>query len=182
MGNSKNVACCRDSLVYSLCAVVPEAYDRDGEPCWNQVPATYFPAIVSRRGEAVLLIRFYALWIRGGFAAGASTTRAQAGASYYGAMELSGNLWKTLITIGNETGRSFEGTHGNGSLTSDGFADNSDWPGYVTSKVSGLTGSGIRGGNWKDGSPYVRVSDRSFSGHGLGRREHGGGRCVRTEP
>jgi len=127
--------------------------------------------------------------IRCGAFATSSTTRTQAGASYYGVMELSGNLWKTLIVIGNETGRSFEGTHGDGELTTttsyEGNATNTDWPGIDSTTargVTGYTGSGIRGGNWKDGAVYNRVSDRAFSGHALGRREHSGGRCVRTEP
>ena len=121
--------------------------------------------------------------IRCGAFSTSSTTRTQAGASYYGVMELSGNLYERPVTIGNETGRSFEGTHGNGSLTSDGFADNSDWPGYVTSKVSGATGSGLRGGDWSNAATYARVSARSYAAYTSANRDADyGGRCVRTEP
>ena len=123
--------------------------------------------------------------LRCGIFAGNSnnTTRATAGASYYGVMELSGNLWERPVTVGNETGRSFTGTHGNGTLTSDGYADNSDWPGYVTSKISGATGSGIRGGGWLFSSTYARVSDRNHAAHTYtSRSKISGARASRTSP
>jgi hypothetical protein len=40
----------------------------------------------------------------GVFATGA-TTRAQCGASYYGAMEVSGNQWERPLPVGNTQGR-----------------------------------------------------------------------------
>jgi len=119
--------------------------------------------------------------IRCGAFSTSSTTRTQAGASYYGVMELSGNVWERPVTVGNETGRSFEGTHGNGSLTSDGFADNSDWPGYVTSKVSSATGSTSNGGNWNNDTSLAHVSYR-YSAADTARSNNKGGRCARTEP
>ena len=121
--------------------------------------------------------------VRCGIFATGSSTRQQAGASYYGVMEMSGNLWERPVTVGKETGRSFEGTHGDGELTSGGFADNSDWPGYVTDKVSGATGSGFRGGNWSGDAANARMSDRSYaaSTH-TNRGSNYGGRAARTSP
>jgi len=120
--------------------------------------------------------------LRCGIFAQSGTSRQEAGASYYGVMELSGNLWERPVTVGNETGRSFEGTHGDGDLTSGGYADNSDWPGYVTDKVSGATGSGLRVGGWSSGSGNARVSDRYFAAWGYTDRvNYYGGRCARTE-
>jgi len=135
--------------------------------------------------------------IRCGAFATSSTTRTQAGASYYGAMELSGNLWEKCVTVGNNTsgdvvgGRSFAGTHGDGVLNTttsyEGNATNSDWPGYNTSVstrgVYAAAGSGFRGGDWYHVATYARVSDRYYAAHTYtGRGDNGGGRCARTEP
>lgn len=99
--------------------------------------------------------------LRVGSFATASSTREQAGASYYGIMDLSGNLWERTVSVGNATGRNFTAPiHGNGLLTSDGFCDISTWPGFVTDKVSGATGAGFRGGAWIDTSIRLRASDR----------------------
>lgn len=99
--------------------------------------------------------------LRVGSFATASSTREQAGASYYGIMDLSGNLWERTVSVGNATGRNFTAPiHGNGLLTSDGFCDISTWPGFVTDKVSGATGAGFRGGAWIDTSIRLGASDR----------------------
>lgn len=120
---------------------------------------------------------------RVGIYAESSSDREDAGASFYGAMELSGNLWERPVTVGNSTGRSFTGTHGDGSLSSSGYADNSDWPGYSSGTVSGATGSGFRGGTWSYSSSLSRVSDRSYAAHVItSRYTFSGGRAVRTSP
>ena len=119
----------------------------------------------------------------GSFATG-SSTREQAGASYYGIMDLSGNLWERTVSVGNATGRNFTGTiHGNGLLTNDGFCDISIWPGFVSTKVSGATGAGFRGGDWKFPSIYMRSSDR-FAASAVITDRHAqyGFRAVRTAP
>ena len=101
----------------------------------------------------------------GSFATGTST-REQAGASYYGIMNLSDNLWERSVCVGNSTGRNFTGSiHGNGLLTLDGFCDISTWPGYVnnSNKVENDTGIGFRGGAWPATSLLLRVSDRFYT-------------------
>lgn len=115
--------------------------------------------------------------VRVGIFATASTSRSQAGASYYGAMDLSGDLWERVVSI-NDAGRSFTGTHGNGSLGADGNASgNSDWPGTSAS------GSGFRGGDWTDPSDRMRVSDRFIGAYTeTGRTASRGFRSVRTAP
>ncbi|MDP2904740.1 MAG: hypothetical protein Q8O22_00380 [Candidatus Omnitrophota bacterium] len=128
--------------------------------------------------------------MRGGVAAVSSSTRTQAGASYYGVMELSGNLWERPVTVGNSNGRSFIGSHGDGILTTtasyEGNATNLDWPGIdaTTARgVTGATGSGFRGGNWFNGSSYARVSGRFSAANTYASRNIDyGGRCVRTSP
>lgn len=120
---------------------------------------------------------------RCGLFATGSSSRLQSGASYYGVMELSGNLLERVVTVGNAAGRSFAGTHGDGVLSSSGNAENSDWPGYVTSQVTGSTGSGLRGGDWSHDPTQVRVSDRENAANaGASPRDSDyQGRCARSE-
>ncbi len=122
--------------------------------------------------------------MRVGSFATASSTRQQAGASYYGIMELSGNNWERTVSVGNATGRNFTAPiHGNGLLTNDGFCDNSTWPGFVTDKVSGATGAGFRGGVWGNASFYLRASDRLYASLvGSARGSDYGFRAVRSVP
>ena len=112
------------------------------------------------------------------FAANASNTgRVTSGATYYGIMEMSGNLWERNITVGNPEGRSFTGTHGDGSLTSTGEADVTSWPGSTS------VGSGFFGGNWKSNNDYLRVSNRHYGASQNGGRYHNqGGRGLRQAP
>ncbi|MDD4908078.1 MAG: SUMF1/EgtB/PvdO family nonheme iron enzyme [Candidatus Omnitrophica bacterium] len=77
------------------------------------------------------------------------------GASYYGAINLTGNCWERCVTVGHPLGRAYDGLHGDGVLTEDGFADVANWPGKDG------TGAGNRGGVWS--SPaliYLRVNVR----------------------
>ena len=122
--------------------------------------------------------------LRVGSFATSSSSRAQAGASYYGIMELSGNLWERTVSVGHATGRNFTAPiHGNGLLTSDGFCDISTWPGFVTDKVSGATGAGYRGGDWFSTSIFLRASSRSRASVVLtGRSSAVGFRAVRSVP
>lgn len=122
--------------------------------------------------------------MRVGSFATASSTRELAGASYYGIMELSGNLWERTVSVGNSTGRVFTvGPHGNGLLSSDGFCDIATWPGYITNKVTGAMGSGLRGGAWNSISAYLRTSDRyNASLINTGRDASFGFRAIRSAP
>ncbi|HQI64021.1 MAG TPA: SUMF1/EgtB/PvdO family nonheme iron enzyme [Bacteroidales bacterium] len=98
------------------------------------------------------------------FAANANNSgRITAGASYYGIMELSGNLWERAVTVGNATGRDFTGLHGNGALSTNGHANETAWPGLTSGEVTGATGSGFRGGDWSSNAVFMRVSARFFA-------------------
>jgi formylglycine-generating enzyme required for sulfatase activity len=101
--------------------------------------------------------------LRVGVFAGGATTRDNAGATYYGLMEMSGDLWERTVTIGNTDGRSFTGVHGNGSLGANGHANATNWPGLNGSEVTGASGSGFRSGDWLSAASYARVSDRTFA-------------------
>jgi hypothetical protein len=117
--------------------------------------------------------------VRVGIFAGNSlnTGRETAGATYYGIMEMSGNLLEHFVTVGNPKGRSFAGVHGNGMLTANGYADISNWPGNSS------LGAGFRGGYWYYFAWYLRVSERSgAAGTDANRYYSDGGRGGRTAP
>ncbi len=119
--------------------------------------------------------------LRNGAFSNASDTREEAGASYYGVMELSGNLWEVTVTVGNANGRLFTGLHGDGSLDAAGDPDVSYWP------VNGggiSSGAGIRGSDWWDGSiQLLAVGDRYQTMMSLDIRLNTlGFRAVRTAP
>ena len=97
--------------------------------------------------------------VRVGIFATGSSSRLNAGASYYGVMELSGNVWKRVITIGNQTGRNFTGQHGDGILSSAGNANQNLWPG------TNAVGSGGRGGCYLYDAMAMRVSSRTDAVH-----------------
>ena len=118
---------------------------------------------------------------RVGIFATATSTRGQAGASYWGIMELSGNLWERAVSIGTANGRAFTGLHGNGALAGGGDADVSLWPAPATAD-----GGGFRGGIWSLDAACARASDR-FNAAGVGANRdtyygNGGGRAVRAAP
>ncbi|MDD5109366.1 MAG: SUMF1/EgtB/PvdO family nonheme iron enzyme [Candidatus Omnitrophica bacterium] len=131
--------------------------------------------------------------MRSGFASTAtSTTREGAGASYYGIMDLSGNLWERPVTVmGSQSGTTlsiFTGLNGDGSLASNGNANVDYWPGNagtngVNGEVTGASGSGFRGGTWNNDASYARVSDRYYAAYTVSNRDyHFGGRFARTSP
>jgi len=109
--------------------------------------------------------------------------RITAGASYYGIMELSGNLWERAVTVGNATGRAFTGLHGNGALSTNGHANETDWPGLTGGEVTGATGSGFRGGVWLSNASLMRVSARLNAANAITVRSGiFGFRAVRVAP
>ncbi len=108
--------------------------------------------------------------LRAGIFAGNSTSRVTSGASYYGIMEMSGNLNEMVVSLGNNQGRQFLGTHGDGALSTEssyeGNATNNDWPGINTGNsaygVTGTLGSGYRGGDFNSANVrYFQISSRT---------------------
>jgi len=126
--------------------------------------------------------------LRGGIFAGPNSTRVNSGASYYGVMDLGGNLKERVVTIGNAAGLAFSGLEGNGILdTTPGFEGNANitgWPGMDAQPLNGVTGalgSGFRGGSWADGAGLLRVSDRTEAAlTSTAALNTFGGRGVRT--
>ncbi|MBL7935664.1 MAG: SUMF1/EgtB/PvdO family nonheme iron enzyme [Bacteroidia bacterium] len=113
--------------------------------------------------------------LRVGVFATGSSGRESSGATYYGAMEMGGNVNERAITTANASGVAFNGTLGDGTLLSSGEANQATWP-----STSTATGVGQRGGNWVNLAPYVRTSDRINAGTtDAGRTYIFGGRGVR---
>lgn len=114
--------------------------------------------------------------VRAGIFAGSTgtATRTQAGAGYYGAMELSGNVWEHVICVGSVAGRAFTGVNGDGALTATGLPDVSGWP-------TGASGWESRGAGYRVAQGVSRafeVSDRS-SANGVQTGFGSGGRFCR---
>ena len=110
-----------------------------------------------------------------GVFATASSGRSSAGASYYGAMEMGGNVIERAVSVSNATGVTFTGTLGDGTLTPIGDANQATWPSTTTA-----LGIGQRGGEYLNPALYVRTSDRSFAGSTNATRNFTyGGRGVR---
>jgi formylglycine-generating enzyme required for sulfatase activity len=131
--------------------------------------------------------------MRAGIFATSDSGRVAAGASYWGILELSGNVREQVVTVGHLKGRGFAGTHGAGTLEAP-----EDWPEAkyaaggkgATSGKEDAFGSGLRGGFFGDMSFSLRLSDRgravyspragSFSVQS--RQDQNGWRGVRTAP
>jgi hypothetical protein len=122
---------------------------------------------------------FYSNWIQeygfvgpfrvGIFAAnGANTGRVTSGASYWGIMELTGNVAEQCVSLYNLDGRKFEGHHGDGLLQSNGYHNQTDWPTDI-----GLMN---RGGSFSGSNYELFVSARPNYNYGAGFR------AVRTHP
>jgi formylglycine-generating enzyme required for sulfatase activity len=126
---------------------------------WNSTSKNKLMRVVNSTGDVV--------WLNGLTEAELNdNNREQFGASYYWVMDLAGSLWERCITIGDSTGRSFAGTHGDGMLSNYGFATNSDWPKGSTETA----GFGFRGGGYYEhqmqyGSfnPHSPIGYRNFA-------------------
>lgn len=133
--------------------------------------------------------------LRVGIFATSGSSRITAGATYYGIMEMSGNLEDRAVSVGNAAGRSFIGVHGDGNLFRDGTANVNFWPGINgngtsntantafngTTGVTHAAGAGFRGGVWASLSSYLRVSDRHLAANTTANRDRDHGfRGVRT--
>lgn len=111
--------------------------------------------------------------LRAGIFATPTSDRVSAGASYWGILDLSGNVIERCITLGNPEGRSFMGTHGDGNT----FA----W----SDKGFCVRGGGCaRNGNAALLASPHRVSDRIFGVYPMhdARKQAQGFRCARTAP
>lgn len=97
--------------------------------------------------------------IRPGFASTSTNNRSQSGATYYGIMEMAGNV--TEQCVGGGAGydySNFTTANGDGAISATGLANVTGWP------VDGGIGTILKGGNFRThGNFYdLTVSDRSY--------------------
>lgn len=123
--------------------------------------------------------------MRNGIFATASSNRVTSGASFYGVMEMSGNVHETCITVGNVAGRGFTSINGDGALSGNGNANTSNWPCGATassvpicSEVTASAGTINRGGNFGNTSVTSTVSQRASGVASTSRIPTHGGRGV----
>lgn len=117
--------------------------------------------------------------VRGGFAAGASSTRQTSGATHYGIMEMSGNVWEYCVAAVGTNPITFAGGLGDGSLDVNGKYNVANW-------LSSLTSRTARGGSYSYHATYINyyfyVGNRSninFDTNLTSRGADYGGRGVR---
>ncbi len=134
--------------------------------------------------------------LRNGIFATGTSSRITSGSSYFGVMEMTGNLQEHMITIGNEAGRSVNFIpNGNGTISFNGNAQLSVggagfWPGMEgnnvgsvantcagTCEVTGSGGAILRGGGWESVPEASRLAYRSLFTP-TARSEDRGGRGV----
>lgn len=123
--------------------------------------------------------------VRVGMFATATSDREKAGASYWGIMDLSGNVWERVVSVGFTAAHPFDGRHGDGELSGDGNATVANWPGAsgAINEVTAATGAGFRGGSWFTPAAELRTSDRFWATYNYNIRRHDFGfRAVRTAP
>lgn len=95
--------------------------------------------------------------VRVGVFATGSSTREQAGSGYYGVLNLSDNLRERPISVGITSNRAFQGTVGNGTLSTSGEADVASWP-----NIHGAsTTAGLRGGDFVNSPVQACTSART---------------------
>ena len=112
------------------------------------------------------------------------TTLDYFGGSYYWVMDLSGSLWERVVSVGHSIGRAFTGTHGDGALSKDALATNTDWPsGKENSGGVGYRGGGFYGYGrfYHEYNPFSPIAYRPYGGwHGVNRDKAYGSRFVKT--
>ena len=89
-------------------------------------------------------------------ASAANASREETGGTYYGIMEMSGNVYERIVTVGNRRGRLFRGNHGGGELNASGFASIPFWPNNLSGE-----GIGYRGGGFIVSANLLRLADRA---------------------
>jgi len=123
--------------------------------------------------------------LRSGFAAKTATSRLEAGATYYGVMEMTGNVYEQVISTTTTTGVAFTGMVGDGEISttpSPGYANVPFWPSKTASTVatSGAVGKALRGGGWAGALSTGGISNRTYATYHFATRINTmGGRGVR---
>lgn len=144
---------------------------------WGTSSKHLVKRMITREGDLVLMDGYDEKYLN-------DTNRENYGASFFWVMDLAGSMWERVITIGDEKGRQFKGTHGDGVPTNYGLASNDDWP-QGNNETGGF---GFRGGGfyfhdrlYHDFNPFSPIAYRRYGGWSGGNRtEAYGTRFVRT--
>ncbi|NME70213.1 SUMF1/EgtB/PvdO family nonheme iron enzyme [Flammeovirga aprica] len=123
--------------------------------------------------------------LRVGIFATSGASRVSSGATYYGIMNMSGNVTELVVTVSVEPGRSFDGSHGSGALDNVGNYTNTGWPNTAVDASATDYGYGSRGGAYVFPSSFGYVSTRNYVAyryHDSSNVRECGGRGVRTAP
>lgn len=120
--------------------------------------------------------------VRSGSFSTGTTNQTQAGGTFWGLMEMSGNVGELCYNanVGNGFNTSVvEACHGDGTVSANGMADVSAayWP-----AATNLSAFAIRGGNYTSVESRLRVSDRSVLSVSAIRDSTVGFRTVRSLP
>lgn len=108
----------------------------------------------------------------GGFATDTTVSRTRTGGTYYGVMEMSGNVEELVVTVGNPSGLAYNGLHGDGVLAANATANVANWSAPMI---------GLRGGSFSNSVSSMAISSRYYSSPGgLGRSATYGIRGART--
>ena len=89
-------------------------------------------------------------------ASAVNKNRQETGGSFYGIMELTGNVYERCLSVGTSVERSFTGTPGDGELNASGYANVPNWPTPL-----GAGASAYRGGSYANDTGFLRVGDRT---------------------
>ncbi|MEL6560536.1 MAG: SUMF1/EgtB/PvdO family nonheme iron enzyme [Bacteroidota bacterium] len=114
-----------------------------------------------------------------------NNSREETGGTFYGVMEMSGNLSEQAVFLGDPDGRDFDGSHGDGEISSNGYGNVSGWPSFNGSENrTNDSGFSVRGGGWNLSDILMSISNRAnVTLHPLSRTAGSngvGGRGVRT--
>lgn len=97
--------------------------------------------------------------LRTGFASTKdNVSRVAAGAGYYGALDLTGNLWELCLALHHNNSFEFSNQSGDGILDNNGFSNEKGWNTIVTIYRGGGYNSGVSS-TYRDGA----VSDRFYA-------------------
>jgi formylglycine-generating enzyme required for sulfatase activity len=102
-----------------------------------------------------------------------NATRQETGGSYYGVMDMSGNLWERIVTVGGPFGRNFIPNHGDGSISPVGLHNVVGWP-AGNQAAYGIKGCAYVSGSGANGTRVARctVSARRNAASNRDRGDH----------
>lgn len=160
-----------------------------GEYAWGTTTAVLLTSVSGTNGSGTETplpananyTRLNAYPTRCGIFATSGSTRAAAGAGYYGVLDLTGNVYEQAVSVGYSSGRAFTGLHGDGILTAAGDANVSGWTGEDSGRGTIKRGGG--GGVDMDGEAgFLCMSARGATYSNGDRGYNSGWRAVRTAP